>query len=175
MRLRRLAVLAGVLAASACAGMPEADGPSRGTAEICVPMFQDYDRWEQWAGSDFMGEDSLVAPPALWKRGMRLMRADCFTDPDDLDRIATAPRDPVVESGLAIDPIALHAGVVPGIGSEVRARNYFAERGVRVRSVGDVSLGRRIYLGPFATEGGLRAAAQAARDAGFVAPYPKRF
>lgn len=175
MRLQALAVVAGVLVASACVAPPEAGGPSRGTAEVCVPLFQNYDRWEKWAGDGSMGEDSLAAPPALWKRGMRLMRAGCFTGPDELDRIATAPRDRVVESGPPIDPIAIHAGVVPGIGSEVRARNYFAERGVRVRSVGDISLGRRIYLGPYATRGGLEDAMQAARDAGFVAPYPKRF
>jgi hypothetical protein len=58
---------------------------------------------------------------------------------------------------------------------EARVRAFFEARGVRARSVGDPMLGRRIYIGPFATQGGLESAAALARSIGFIAPYPAYF
>jgi len=49
---------------------------------------------------------------------------------------------------------------------------FFQRQGVRVRSVGRAGLGRRIYIGPFATEGALESARQLAISAGFTSPYP---
>lgn len=170
---RVLAVLA-ALGAASCAALPGFETPARGTAEACVPLFREFDRLERLYGTGSWFEDSFVGPPALMEQGMDLLRADCITAPGDL-RLAAAPRTPVTKSGPPIRPIALHAGVAAGLLTELRAREYFAARGVRVRSVGDPALGRRIYLGPFSTEGGLQAAAQAAREVGFVAPYPARF
>ena len=57
----------------------------------------------------------------------------------------------------------------------MQARQYFGGLGLRVRSIGAPGLGRRIYVGPFATEGGLAEATEIARRGGFVAPYPARF
>ena len=168
---RSLAALA-ALAVASCAPLGFV-APPPATAETCVPLFEEFDRLDLLHGGDRWG-DELVGPPELWEQGMDLVRADCITRLDDLT-IASAPRTPVTESGAPIDPISLHAGVTAGITGELRVRDYFAERGVRVRSVGSFALGRRIYLGPFSTEGGLRAAAQAAREAGFVAPYPAFF
>lgn len=170
---RTLALLAALVAAS-CATLPGVELPARGTAEVCVPLYKDFDRLERFYGSGNMWGKDLIASPELMERGMDLLRADCITRLDDLT-IEAAPRSLVRESGVPIDPIALHAGVVAGITGELRVRDYFADRGIRVRSVGHIALGRRIYLGPFSTDGGRRAAAQAAREAGFVAPYPAFF
>ena len=47
--------------------------------------------------------------------------------------------------------------------------------GLPVRSRGAPGLGRRIFIGPFDTEGGLAEGMEVARRAGFVAPYVRRF
>ncbi len=181
MSLRSLAARAALLAAvggtaAGCAMVaPQPAAPARGTAEVCEQLFREFDRLQRLHPAGPHPESDLVAPPALERQGMRLMRADCITRPRHLEPMATAPRTPVVERGDPISPISIHAGVVPGLITEFQVRDYFRERGIRVRSVGNVSLGRRIYLGPFRTEGGLADAAQAAREAGFVAPYPAFF
>ena len=68
----------------------------------------------------------------------------------------------------------LHAGVVTNMEDDARARAFFAEHGVRARSIGSAPLGRRIYIGPFATQGALDSAVQLAVGAGFASPYPGR-
>jgi hypothetical protein len=52
---------------------------------------------------------------------------------------------------------------------------FFEANGVPARSVGSSALGRRIYLGPFATQGALDGARELALRAGFAYPYPARF
>ena len=66
----------------------------------------------------------------------------------------------------------MHAGVVTSMEDEAAALAFFAATGRRARSIGAAGLGRRIYLGPFATEGALDGATALARAAGFAAPYP---
>jgi hypothetical protein len=82
---------------------------------------------------------------------------------------------PVTEAGPAIPPVSLHAGVVANMQDDARARAFFEGQGVPARSVGSAPLGRRIYLGPFATVGALDQTRDLALRAGFVAPYPARF
>ena len=58
---------------------------------------------------------------------------------------------------------------------DARARAFFASKGVTARSVGSAPLGRRIYIGPFVTQGALDQARALALDAGFASPYPATF
>jgi hypothetical protein len=116
-----------------------------------------------------------MVDPWVEAQGARLREAGCLTNPPS-SPVWTAPRKrSVVESGPAIRPIALHAGAVLSMEDDARVRSFFEARGVRARSVGDPMLGRRIYLGPFATRGGLDSAAALARSIGFIAPYPAFF
>jgi hypothetical protein len=169
-----LTAVAGTLGGCAPTGFGGAQ-PARGTAELCEPLFREFDRLKRLFPAGPPLESDAVSPPALERQGDRLMRGDCITRSRHLEAIERAPRSPVGERGAPIDPISIHAGAVPGLIAELDARAYFRQRGIRLRSVGEATLGRRIYLGPFRTEGGLAGAAQAARDAGFVAPYPARF
>ena len=66
--------------------------------------------------------------------------------------------------GAPIERTWVQAGVVGGITAEVQARQFFSGLGFNVRSRGAPGLGRRIFIGPFATEGGLQDAMQLARD-----------
>jgi hypothetical protein len=168
-----LAALVFLTGLTGCA-VPQAREAPRGSAEASLPLFLEFDRLETLypAGPRFDGD--LVESPALQRQGIRLIRADCITRMRHLDAMGPPPA-PVAESGAAIRPISVHAGAVAGIIEEMRVREHFRQLGVRVRSVGHVSLGRRIYLGPFATEGGVRSAQAAAVAAGFQAPYPRRF
>jgi hypothetical protein len=88
--------------------------------------------------------------------------------------MATATRPPVTDSGPAIPPTSIHAGVVTSTADEANALAFFNAHGARARSIGAAGLGRRIYLGPFATQGALDQARDLAVAAGFAAPYPTR-
>ena len=63
-------------------------------------------------------------------------------------------------------------GVITSIVDEQRVTAYFRGLGYRSRGIGADGLGRRIYIGPFVTEGALREAIDVARQAGFISPYP---
>ena len=93
----------------------------------------------------------------------------------DLAGMEEIPVQPIADDGTVINPIAVHAGVVTSTADEVRAITFFQARGVQVRTVGAAGLGRRIYLGPFATAGAQNGAMDAARSAGFAHPYTARF
>ena len=79
---------------------------------------------------------------------------------DELD-LDGRPAPPVAAGGAAIAPVGLHAGVVTNMEDDAAARAFFAANGVPARSIGAPGLGRRIYLGPFATEGALDGGARA--------------
>ena len=81
----------------------------------------------------------------------------------------------IADSGAAIRPIPVHLGIVTGIWDEARVTHFFRSLGYRSRGVGAEGLGRRIYIGPFATEGALEQALGVARQAGFIAPYAARY
>jgi hypothetical protein len=170
MRLRTMLALAAALSIAGC-GLAPAEPPARGTAETCLPLWQEFDRLEEWTG-DTPVDEGFVMPPMLERQGMRLLRAGCITRGRDL--VLAPPPVPVVESGPRRSRIHVHAGAVPGLGPEWRLRRHFADQGIRMTSLGSPALGRRIFLGPFETEGGVAAAMEAARAAGFTAPYPRR-
>ena len=54
---------------------------------------------------------------------------------------------------------------------EGRATQFFRGLGYRSRGVGALGLGRRLYIGPFTSQGALDQALTIAREAGFISPY----
>lgn len=171
--MRSVPILAMVAVLAGCAvPAPQqwrADGPA------CVAMFQEYDRRLRLFPDASIWRPGRMVDPWVEAQGTRLRDAGCLTNTAQITGLDSAPATPVVESGRAIRPIALHAGAVLSMEDDARVRAFFEARGVRARSVGDPMLGRRIYLGPFATQGGLESAAALARSIGFIAPYPAFF
>ena len=155
-----------VLLLSGCAAGPVA-GPSD---PDCVALFQTYDRVDATMSTPSGRGDNMPIPPDLQRPVQNLRSAGCLTLSADHDLAAAAP--PVVDGGAAIAPIGVHAGVVTSTEDEAAALAFFAARGVETRSIGAAGLGRRIYLGPFATEGALDGATALAQAAGFASPYP---
>jgi hypothetical protein len=179
--IRRIVLLAGAALLAGCAAAPTGPGAApapasrAGDPATCVALFQEFDRLEQLYGSAQPRRDGRIAPAPIVSQGDRLRRAGCITRNAQLAGAAALPVTPWSESGAPIAPIALHVGVVQSNAEDDRIRALFEARGIRARSVGSPVLGRRIYLGPFATEGGIASAADLARSFGFVAPYPARF
>ena len=77
----------------------------------------------------------------------------------------------VTNSGAAIPATAVHVGIVTGIYDEGRVTQFFRGLGYRSRGVGAFGLGRRIYIGPFTSQGAVDEAIGIAREAGFISPY----
>jgi hypothetical protein len=176
MRFMALAATVTVATLAACA--PPGGGDFTGNPRSCERLFRDFDIADR-SVNNFGPRDRFTVPPALDARGQDLRRAGCITSTADLfglEGLGDQLRGTVQgESGAAIRPISLHVGVVTSMSDEIRVRAFFEALGFRVRSIGNVAIGRRIYLGPFGTEGGLAEATGLARRAGFVAPYPKFF
>jgi hypothetical protein len=174
-RLPDLARAALVAALAAWAAVPAADAAS----PFCTQRFSDYDRAVLFFGSSGAQQEHPRVAPAIDRSIQRLRAGDCLTGWDEiagLPQLGDALRGTLQgEHGPAIRPTTLQVGVVLGISSEVQARQFFAGLGYRVRSQGAPYLGRRIYVGPFTTAGGLAEATELATRAGFVAPYPRRF
>ena len=151
------------------------DGPSRASGNVCVALFQEFDVLEQMYPSNQRRYENRVAPPPVEMQAQRVRNAGCITLSSDLAGMEAAGGPPITDSGPAIRPISLHAGVVTNMQDDARARAFFQAQGVPARSVGSAPLGRRIYVGPFATGGALDQTRDLALRAGFVAPYPARF
>jgi hypothetical protein len=114
----------------------------------------------------------MVIPPALQLPVQLLREADCLTLSAELAGMDAAGGAPIADSGPAIAATSLHAGVVTSMADEANAIAFFAANGVAARSIGAAGLGRRIYLGPFQTQGALDGARDLALRAGFASPYP---
>jgi len=119
-------------------------------------------------------DDRMAIPPALQMPVAGIQSLGCLTFSDDLAPMATATRPPVASGGPAIPPTSIHAGVVTNMADEANVLAFFEAHGAGARSIGAAGLGRRIYLGPFATQGALDQARDLAVAAGFAAPYPTR-
>ena len=76
-------------------------------------------------------------------------------------------------AAYGIDPV--HLGIVTGISDEAFVTRYFRGLGYRSRGIGAEGLGRRIYIGPFASQGAVDQALRVAREAGFIAPYVAQY
>jgi hypothetical protein len=177
MRGMAAAALAAVTAAAAaCTPAPGPQPAQRAAATPaqCVALFQDFDRVEDLLDSSFRRRDNWVVDPWLQMRGIRLNQAGCITHTDELTGLDSAGGT-VSDSGIATTPISVHAGVVTSMNDEARVFDFFESRGVRVRSMGSAALGRRIFLGPYATVGAVESAIDLSRQAGFIAPYPRQF
>jgi hypothetical protein len=172
--MRSVAVIFG-LALAAVALAPSAWALGQG--RDCERILQDYDRTVLFYSSS--ADVGVALQPQIAQAAQKAFLAGCITRDLDMIRLNRLTDEmagaTVVESGAAIRPIALQVGIVGGITSEVQARTFFSGLGLRVRSQGAPGLGRRIYLGPFQTAGGLASAAALAERAGFIAPYPRRF
>jgi hypothetical protein len=166
------AALAALVGCASAASGPEA------RREVCERQFRAYDTAvRMFSGGGF--DENLTLDPNVAREAQRLIEEDCLTRDRDLAGIYTMDALPVraapAGSGARIDPIWLHVGIVPGVVTEIQARTFFGELGYQVRGIGAPMLGRRIFVGPFDTEGALAEAASIAAKAGFVAPYPRRF
>ena len=166
--------LAAALGLAACV-QGQASGPSRASGNACVALYQEFDVLQRMYPNNQRRYENRVAAPLVEAQAQRVRQAGCITLSRDIAGMEATEGGPVTDSGPAIAPISLHAGVVTNMGDDARARAFFEGRGVAARSVGSAPLGRRIYLGPFATQGALDQARDLALRAGFVAPYPARF
>lgn len=162
-----------------CSAPLVSDQPSRGDPEACLATFLAYDRAVWLYPANRFGSDDTPAPmlPAPVARPARLLvEQGCLTSSADLDGMpALATKlagHRVVDSGPAIRPTALHLGIVTGIEDERQATRFFRGLGYRSRGVGAPTLGRRLYIGPFVSQGALDEAIAIAKEAGFIAPFP---
>lgn len=163
------------LTVAALVGCAPAGGPAS-RRDACERQFRAYDTaTRMFSGGGF--EENFTLDPNIARKAQRLIEEDCLTRDRDLAAIYAmeVPPAPAAPAGARIDPIWLHAGIVPGFATELEARSFFGRIGYPVRGIGAPMLGRRIYIGPFDTEGALAEAARVAAEAGFVAPYPRRF
>ena len=158
-----------VLLLSGCAAGPVA-GPSD---PDCVALFQTYDRVDATMSTPSGRADNMPIPPDLQPPVQDLQAAGCLTLSDEFDFAVAAP--PVADGGVAITPTRVHAGVVTNMEDEAAALAFFEAQGIEAGSIGAAGLGRRIYIGPFATEGARDGAMAVAQAAGFGSPYPADF
>ena len=102
----------------------------------------------------------------------------CLTFSDDLDPMQglapTLAGFTITEQRRGDPATAVHLGIVTSFGDEARVTQFFRGLGYRSRGVGAAALGRRLYIGPFITQGALDQAIAVARQAGFIAPYPAK-
>jgi hypothetical protein len=172
----RLAPLLLAAAAGACVA-GAAPAPD---AAVCAGLFRTYDSVVRHYPDNFVNDDFqpiLRAPVS--RASQRLRNAGCLTMADDLDGLpALAQRLApyrIVDSGPQIRPTPVHLGIVTSIYDEGRVTQFFRGLGYRSRGIGAPTLGRRIYIGVFTTQGALDQALAVAREAGFIAPYAARY
>lgn len=167
-----LAILAG------CQDVPGRDPAMADPTATCERRLQEYDQAALFfSGSDW-GRNQTI-PMQIQRAAQSAREAGCVTGGEVTDWLAgqlPAIRGTLRgEHGAPIAPTWLQVGIVAGVSSEVQTREFFAGLGFRPRSRGAQGLGRRIFIGPFVTEGGLAEAIELSLRVGFVAPYPKRF
>jgi hypothetical protein len=158
--------------------VPAWGAPVRGDPAVCLKWFEAYDT-AAWLYPDNRfptGDDPGPMQRAELNRPMQQIRINgCLTWPGDIDGMpALAARLApwrIVDSGAPIRPTALHVGIVTGMYDEGRTTQFFRGLGYRSRGVGALGLGRRIYIGPFTSQGALDQAIAVAREAGFISPY----
>ena len=167
-----------LLALAACQDVPGRDPAMADRAATCERRLQDYDRAQLFFSSTQWDRNQTLSMQ-VQRAAQAARQAGCVTGTEITDQLAgllpEAKAWPRGERGAPIERTWVQAGVVGGITAEVQARQFFSGLGFNVRSRGAPGLGRRIFIGPFATEGGLEDAMRLARDAGFIAPYVRRF
>lgn len=161
-----------------CQDTPVNMAASADQGAVCERRLRDYDRAALFFSNGGWSRDQFLSRE-VQSAAQSARQAGCVTGTDITDRLAqelpAARATPRGEHGAPIRPTWLQVGVVGGITAEVQSREFFSGLGFTVRSRGAPGLGRRIFIGPFATEGGLNDAVALATRVGFVAPYPRRF
>lgn len=173
-------VVASIVALAGCAAPGEPAGPSRDPG-VCLALFDQYDTavWlypGSWLGSD---DDTPALQSSDVSRPMQKLRTSgCLTRPGDLDGMeAVAERlspHVVTDSGPAIPPTTVQVGIITSFQDSARAARFFRSLGYRARGIGAEGLGRRLFIGPFTSQGALDEALSIARQAGFIAPLPAK-
>lgn len=160
-----------LLALAACAAGPGPAPASRADAATCVEAFRWYDLVDATMSTPRGLDGDMPIPPDLQMPVSRIRSLGCLTMSDDLAPMATASRPAVADGGALIPRTWVHAGVVTNMVDEAEAVAFFGAHGAPARGLGAAGLGRRIYVGPFATQGALDRAIDLAVAAGFAAPY----
>jgi hypothetical protein len=141
--------------------------------EVCRETFRGYDDALRNAGPS--GTFDLRQPGPVSRYGQLLITRGCITRQQDLAGLEqTAERlqpHRITDSGAPTRATAVHAGIVDGFASQARVSAFFSQLGYRNRSRGAPGVGRRIYIGPFYSEGAIEEAIAVARQAGFISPY----
>lgn len=172
---RRMPLAAAALPAlilAACAvPLPLPPQPSR-----CEALFLRYDAVARAYPNDWFDDRGGIPGSGQLSRATGDLRSNgCLTSAADLDGLpALAARlAPFVieDGGPAIRPTPVHLGIVTGISDEAFVTRHFRGLGYGSRGIGAEGLGRRIYIGPFTSQGALDQALAVAREAGFIAPY----
>lgn len=138
----------------------------------CLTWFRELDTRQYWTGSVLRGENRTI-PLAIQPIVVRLRSEGCLTYSRDLVGMESAPRDLAATpaAGRRTPGLLVHAGIVTSMGDDARARGYFSSLGYDSYSLGVAGLGRRIYVGPLASQGQAQAVMEAAQRAGFQYPY----
>ena len=148
--------------------------------ELCGRLFWRYDTVARVYGTTWFDDrDARVPSGPLSRPSQALRNNGCLTYSSDLDGLTAlaerlAPYR-IENSGATIRPVPVHLGIVTSIYDEGRVTQFFRGLGYRSRGIGAETLGRRIYIGPFTTQGAVDQALQTAREAGFIAPYVAKY
>jgi hypothetical protein len=169
MRRARFAILLGALLVGGMA--LRAPDPAE-----CLRLFKNYDN-AVWAYPESRwGEDQPLLNSQVSRAAQGLVRGGCLTSGGDLDGMpALAQRlQPfvIIDSGPAIRPTTVELGIVTGFYDEGRVTAFFRGLGYRSRGIVAQTLGRRLFIGPFTSQGALDQALTVAREAGFISPHP---
>jgi len=162
------------------ATMAACAGPTPPDPATCASLFARYDAAVRLHPvSRFDDHGGEVPPGAVSRQTVALRANGCLTSSADLDGLpALAARlQPfrIEDSGPTIQAMPVHLGIVTSISDEAFVTRYFRGFGYRSRGIGAEGLGRRIYIGPFTSQGALDQALAVAREAGFIAPYAARY
>ena len=175
--MRAVLALSLMGALAGCAGLPSQ--PPSGDPANCRALFQRYDQAASlfqpyYYNAALDGRSSQNG--TISRAGNQIMASGCLTTSRDIAGIEAlgmelGPRRPV-NSGPAIEPTAVHVGILTGFTEAGRAIGFFEGQGYQTRTIGAEKLGRRLYIGPVTTQGGLDQAIALAARAGFPSAYP---
>ncbi|MFO1105548.1 MAG: hypothetical protein U1E34_05570 [Amaricoccus sp.] len=175
---RSLTSLAALALLAGCGSVTPMTGQAT-PAETCRVLFEQFDYYSQLAPAPRADEAAnVVLPGNLGRLAQQVISNGCLTSSSDIAGMEQLSaklgfRKPQ-DSGAAIKPVALQVGVLTSITDVTRATVFFNNLGYRTRTIGAAGLGRRLYIGPFTSQGAMDQAADYARQAGFIAPYPSQ-
>lgn len=168
--------IGGTLAALALLGGCATPSAPVSRAQTCEALFARYDYYSQLSPRRLTDDGSIALSGNVSRSVQQLISNGCLTLSSDLvgleQRGAQLGFRKPVDSGAAIKPTAVQVGVLTSFSDVTRATVFFGNLGYQTRTIGADGLGRRLYIGPFVTQGAMDQAIETAREAGFVSPYP---